>query len=325
LIDQTPEGCTAVIPPGTYQGTLVINKPLTIVGVDSASTIIEGTTDWDEITVNTSGIRILGLTIRNFNRAIRANQWERGIGFNNIVIEDCCFIDCGCPVSFWNVTKSRISNNLFYKSVHQSGSQVYIARSDTVVVSNNDFSGACLYLDQFNKDCLIKGNFIRGENTYSAIGLIIQDSWNNTITENSIVCHHIGISDTYNLCGNNPMPNKSLNHFYLNNFIQNVIQVNLYYDPYGCCNVTDLWDRNYWSDYSGNDTDLDGFGDEPYIINDHNQDNYPLMFDPIPPNVPQENGCEQFFYNGLIVMETNVNITYTSGYIAFRAIRVVIR
>lgn len=34
---------------------------------------------------------------------------------------------------------------------------------------------------------------------------------------------------------------------------------------------------NYWSDYNGTDANQDGIGDTPYIINDENQDNSPLM------------------------------------------------
>ena len=34
---------------------------------------------------------------------------------------------------------------------------------------------------------------------------------------------------------------------------------------------------NYWSSYNGTDANLDGVGDTPYIIDDYNQDNYPLM------------------------------------------------
>jgi nitrous oxidase accessory protein NosD len=35
---------------------------------------------------------------------------------------------------------------------------------------------------------------------------------------------------------------------------------------------------NFWSDYTGNDTNNDGIGDTPYSINQVQQDNYPLMF-----------------------------------------------
>jgi nitrous oxidase accessory protein NosD len=34
---------------------------------------------------------------------------------------------------------------------------------------------------------------------------------------------------------------------------------------------------NYWSYYDGHDYIEDGIGDTPYIIDENNQDNYPLM------------------------------------------------
>jgi hypothetical protein len=41
------------------------------------------------------------------------------------------------------------------------------------------------------------------------------------------------------------------------------------------------WDNstlgNYWDDYSGLDDNQDGIGDTPYIIDENNKDNYPLM------------------------------------------------
>ncbi|MEJ2242892.1 MAG: NosD domain-containing protein, partial [Candidatus Bathyarchaeota archaeon] len=46
-------------------------------------------------------------------------------------------------------------------------------------------------------------------------------------------------------------------------------------------NYTEAWDNgtigNYWSNYNGTDNNGDGTGDTPYIIDENNQDNYPLM------------------------------------------------
>lgn len=114
----------------------------------------------------------------------------------------------------------------------------------------------------------------------------------NSIVGNSITNTNYGIwlteSSNYNsIIGNNIKANNrngiglrwsSNNSIYHNNFIDNTLHA--YIESTGYPNV---WDDgypsggSYWSDYAGVDSDDDGIGDTPYIIDENNQDKYPLM------------------------------------------------
>jgi parallel beta-helix repeat protein len=97
----------------------------------------------------------------------------------------------------------------------------------------------------------------------------------NTISRNNIKNNGVGIS----LEGGS-----SYHKIYHNFFIDNGVQARAddpphqEYDPcIAYWNDSYPSGGNYWSDYNGTDLDGDNIGDLPYIINVHNQDNYPLM------------------------------------------------
>ena len=113
-----------------------------------------------------------------------------------------------------------------------------------------------------NSNPTIRGNTISQNNE---TGIIADFDSTGIIQGNVIAENKVGIE----LRGN------SLNNVvYHNNFLNNTEQAT----SGGPLNV---WDNgaegNYWSDYNGVDSNGDGIGDTPYIIDVNNTDHYPLM------------------------------------------------
>ncbi|GEM_PF-3397734 len=119
--------------------------------------------------------------------------------------------------------------------------------------------------------------------TNGAEGIFLFNSIQNTIMLNNVTDNNVGIGvkeSSYNLVRGN-------------HFVNNNIQVyDAITDDYSLTASTNTWDigyptgGNYWSDYTGVDvrsgenqteTDSDELGDTPYIIDENNQDNFPLM------------------------------------------------
>jgi len=122
-----------------------------------------------------------------------------------------------------------------------------------------------IILDESSNN-ILSGNNVTANN-YAGIALE-GSSNNNIIVKNNIANHRYGIC----LWGGFD------NIIYHNNF-DNALQVN----ATGSSGYLDVWDDgypsggNYWSDYSGTDTNQDGIGNTQYIIDAINVDRYPLM------------------------------------------------
>lgn len=96
------------------------------------------------------------------------------------------------------------------------------------------------------------------------------ESWSwgggNVIVGNTLINNDYGIAIT---CSSN-------NVIYHNNFVGN-------YEDTSISRSINVWDDgypsggNYWSNYNGTDSNNDGIGDTPYIIDQNNTDNYPLV------------------------------------------------
>jgi parallel beta-helix repeat protein len=103
-------------------------------------------------------------------------------------------------------------------------------------------------------------------------GLVVWFALNWGIIENNIT----GSTERGIWISQGIRDNQTSNCYYHNNVINNTEQIFFQYKS------TYAWDNgflegNYWSDYNGTDSDGDGIGDTPKILNSINSDKYPLM------------------------------------------------
>jgi parallel beta-helix repeat protein len=184
-----------------------------------------------------------------------------------------------------------------------------VVERDNIVIDGADFriqgNGAEVGIDiTYRNNVTIKNIQIIGA------GIHLVGANNNTIFGNLIANNHHGIGfygeSNYNkIIGNTLMDNERgiyfsqsyNNSIYDNSFINNTRQVydSVWEQPwYPQLLSVNFWDNcttgNYWSNYNGTDTNGDGIGETPYVIDQNNQDNYPLMDKiEIPVIPPKEN------------------------------------
>jgi parallel beta-helix repeat protein len=226
-----------------------------------------------------SGNNVYGNNIANNGKGIEfvysSNNKVRGNTFkNNGIVIDACMYACSAENNTVNGKPLVYLIGQANCSVSDAG-QVILVGCDTIRVENLNLSRTNIgvYLLGTN-NTIISGNII----TANDAGIMFDYSYNNSVVGNTISNNGRGIWFWFH--GNNDI-------IYHNNFIDNTEQVGNTFDS------SNVWDDsypsggNYWSDFAtrypdASEFDNSGIWNRPYVIDENNQDRYPLIH-PYPP------------------------------------------
>ena len=310
-VDAASDGDTVFVKNGIYSEPIELHKPLTLLGEDSQNTVLEIVMKKYSpprvILVNADNVTVSGFSIINSDIGIWLDDLDseyEGEPPDNCRIVSNNFFNNSGAINYYKGTNLTISGN----NITDCRSIGISLGSKSCIVSDNNITnnyGSGISGGDYN--LTIKGNTIKNntigigrsgsgpdyiyENniTENDVGIKFQRCNNSTIIRNNIEGNNVGI-ELVNIQETDEYPLGSDNIVYSNNLIDNSQQVLVNKEYWLLWNYSDSiingtdtvsWDNgtfgNYWSNYHGEDNNSDGIGDTPYIIDQNNQDNYPII------------------------------------------------
>jgi parallel beta-helix repeat protein len=259
-VNAASEGDAVFVHSGTYLEHVSITKTISLFGENSLDTIVDTPgTSISGISIEADNVTVKNFTVRNTNLTPHWSYYKGGGIYLDSVhgcdVENCVLVDNTCGINLVNSSYNNISNNL---------------------VAEN---GIGIPVWEYSSNNLIKGNWVL--NNFEGLGGVAlgPSSKDNTVVENYLW------NNTLHIDGDDPAMGDV---FYsasgvvaCNNFVENATVLIDYYYGNWQPQPDIVWSMdghgNFWIGYSGVDADGDGLGDTPYIIDESNNDSFPLM------------------------------------------------
>jgi len=259
--NETSDGQTIFVEKGTYYEHVIVNKTISLVGEDKSTTVIDGNETTTEFCLNitANNVKVSGFTVQRSKYGIVLNSSHTLVKENIVLNND------------WGIYAKSDNNSIVRNVIEQSLDGIHLRGSYTTVAQNFLSHNSFAIYTYMCRNNTIVGNEVS------------TSPWGIELVQSEylvVICNTVSYSSRYGI----GLAYSNNNTIYHNNIINNANQFFILQS------YNNTWDGgvegNYWSDYTGVDlftvsyqnfTGSDGIGDTPYIIDDYNQDNHPLM------------------------------------------------
>lgn len=297
-------GETITVPPGTYTGRFVIDRPLILVA--DGNVVLEGAGEGDVLEITAPDVTVRGFTIRGTGTSLDRENAGIVVTAPRATLEDLHLDDVLFGMYLKEAPGSIIRRNRIGSKPlpePRRGDAIRLWQSADCVIEDNVVHGSRDVITWFSNNVMLRRNKVTGGRygmhfmysssnmlednvlTDNSVGAFLMYSRDLTLRRNVFARNRgpsgfgIGLNDLEGLVaednlivGNDVglgfLPNVRRNRFNENSFIDNVEQVSIL----GAGTLKDnefVVDGrgNYWSDYRGFDLDGDGIGDTRYQAN----------------------------------------------------------
>jgi parallel beta-helix repeat protein len=234
----TSDGQVLSVKPGTYRENLVVNKTLSIVGDDKATTIIDGGNHGTAVSITQNGVKLEGFTVRN-------SGTNQGAGIYLNSVNNCNIANNNVEANYYGIylnysgsntlRSNAMDGNVYNLGVDGNESSHFINDID----SSNTINGKKVYY------LLNAGNFDFNPSTYPDVGylalinctgitvqglnlsgnhngLLLVGTQNSTITDNEVANCNEGvrlIGSQNNVLRNNRLSGNAYNFWVQNGLV----------------------------------------------------------------------------------------------------------
>jgi parallel beta-helix repeat protein len=308
-IDGASSGDTLKIGSGTYYENIVIDRYLTLMGGSANRVLIDGNHSGNAVHIVSDDVTIRDITVETFYSSLAGFA-----GINLHYVQNCRIFNVIASNNYYGIKlynsdynmidQNNLVNNIFGIYVLDSNynqiisnrfrynqCNIYIDPSTGNEISDNEISdGDYGIMIEDSQNNTITNNIIY----VNEVGIYIENSENNTFNENSILENNIGIQLT---------ETSTNNDIYHNNFIENEVQAT--------DSGTNTWDDgagtgNFWSDYTGTDSDGDGIGDTAHVY-----DSNPIIEPPTnSPPLADIGGPYEVYEGTTVVFDASDTVDY---------------